>query len=31
MAKFAAGAKPVADYPGWKSADLNRLKPCEEP
>jgi transposase len=30
MAKFAAGAKPVVDYPGWKSADLNRLKPCQE-
>ena len=31
MAKSAAGAKPVVDYPGWKSADLNRQKPREEP
>ena len=22
--------KPVVDYPGLNSADLNRLKPCEE-
>jgi hypothetical protein len=30
MAKFAPDPKSGVDYPGWKSADLNRPKPREE-